>query len=93
MTFAVELLIGRSVADDFDQRAEVEQTRLRYELTISRRPDAGGTLRPFVEHEAITPIAKAKDPYFASSSESFRQHRLRYEGSRWKMLTTEERKG
>ncbi|WP_407566873.1 AAA family ATPase [Polymorphospora sp. A560] len=64
MSFAVEVLLDRSVTDAFGDTAEVNHTRLRYELTIELRPGGpGGTKRPYVARESVRRIRRAADQW------------------------------
>jgi predicted ATPase len=64
ITFAVEVLLSRSVTDAFGDTAEVSHSRLRYELMIERRPFAvGGGMRPYVVRESARRIRKADDKW------------------------------
>ena len=64
MSFAVEVLLGRSVTDAFGDTAEVNHSRLRYELTIELRSTGNsGTKRPYVIREEITKIKRKDDSW------------------------------
>lgn len=64
MSFGVEVLLGRSVTDAFGDTAEVNHSRLRYELAIELRPTGNsGAKRPYVIKEAITKIRRADDAW------------------------------
>jgi predicted ATPase len=60
MSFAVEMLIGKTVTDDLGTTAEVSSTRLRYELEIERREE-GGFERLYVTREALRAITGDDD--------------------------------
>ncbi|MBN1172398.1 MAG: hypothetical protein JXA67_09505 [Micromonosporaceae bacterium] len=47
MSFAVEVLLGRSVTDAFGDIAPVRHSRLRYEVTIELRSNLRGE-RPYI---------------------------------------------
>src|SRR6266496_5476399 len=58
MSFAVEVLLGPSVTDDFGERVDIPHTRVRYELAIERRGRNG---RPFVVRESARRIPRSTD--------------------------------
>lgn len=58
---AVEMLVEREIQDSWGAQAKLRYTRMRYELEISRRTDARGLERLYVEHELLAPIARSKD--------------------------------
>jgi len=60
---AVEMLVERAIQDSWGARAELRYTRMRYELEISRRTDARGLERLYVEYELLAPIARGKDTW------------------------------
>ena len=93
MRFAVELLLEPNVTDDFDQREQIEHTRLRYELWVTEREDGRGIRRPYVTRETIRPLQKGQDTAFEQAAPEFRRERLKYGASQWKILETEERDG
>lgn len=61
MTFALEVLIGLTISDG-GKAFKVSANRLRYELTLERRDEAG-TERVYVIHEELLPIAEAGDSW------------------------------
>jgi predicted ATPase len=61
MSLAVELLVDRSVQDNWGEQANLKFTRLRYELKIERRFDERGLERLSVTHEQLEPIARQDD--------------------------------
>ncbi|MEU7616027.1 AAA family ATPase [Micromonospora rifamycinica] len=64
MSFAVEVLLGRSVIDAFGDTAEVNHSRLRYELTVELRSmGSSGTLRPYVVSESVRRIRRVGDTW------------------------------
>ncbi|MGW5559951.1 AAA family ATPase [Micromonospora sp. NPDC003944] len=66
MSFAVEVLLDRSVTDAFGDTAEVNHSRLRYELTLELRSTGhSGTQRPYVVREAVRRIRRADDTWVA----------------------------
>ena len=62
MTFAVEMLIGRTVADETGRARPLSTTRLRYELDIERRVE-DGVEHVYVMREGLLPIAEANDKW------------------------------
>jgi predicted ATPase len=64
MSFAVEVLLERSVTDAFGDTAEVNHSRLRYELSIELRAmGSSGTQRPYVIRESVRRIRRADDKW------------------------------
>ena len=64
ISFAVEVLLDRSVTDAFGDTAEVNHSRLRYELTIELRSTGhSGTKRPYVVRETARRIRQANDDW------------------------------
>jgi predicted ATPase len=62
MSFAIEVLLQRSVEDAFGQEVKIDAQRLRYELRIARRTGSGGGFRGvFVDFEECSPIKKASE--------------------------------
>ena len=59
--FAVELLVEPTTRDQWGKEAELSSTRLRYELTISRRRDESGADDLRIERESMYPIQKTQD--------------------------------
>ncbi|RAJ34565.1 putative ATPase [Kitasatospora sp. SolWspMP-SS2h] len=80
MSFAVEVLLDPSVADQFGAEVEINHTRLRYELTIEQRGDSDGFVRPFVVKESAIPLRAADDRWVKShrASQAFRRAHLFY---------------
>ncbi|OLZ58686.1 AAA family ATPase [Amycolatopsis keratiniphila] len=60
MTFAVELTLEPFVVDSFDERADIQHTRVRYELHIELTPN-DDYASPVVVHEAAYPIEATTD--------------------------------
>ena len=89
MRFVVELLVDKSLKDDFGTPVELEHTRLRYEITIERRRDQRGVERSFVSEEFIRPLRKQDDVAMRGVSATFAREHLDYQGSQWKILTTD----
>ena len=63
MRFAVELLVDRRVRDEWGSEADLKHTRMRYELEITRRPDAQGLERPYVTYESLEPLNRGDDDW------------------------------
>jgi len=64
MEFAVEMLLDNRVRDTWGSEAELKYTRLRYELSIERRPDNRGIERLFVRKEELTAIRRGDDEWY-----------------------------
>jgi predicted ATPase len=64
MAFAVEMLLDKTIRDSWGNEVELQYIRLRYELTIERRPDSRGIERLFVKYEALTPIPASVDHWY-----------------------------
>ncbi len=61
MRFAVEMLVGRKVQDDFGRSAELKYTRLRYEVEIIRQIDTSGLEQLHIVHESLKSIPANED--------------------------------
>ena len=62
MTFAIEVLLQRSVEDAFGQEVKIDAQRLRYELRIARRSGSSGGFRGvFIDFEECSPIKKVDE--------------------------------
>lgn len=61
MKLAVEMLVNRTVSDDWGATEELRYPRMRYELSIVRQPDQIGLDRLYVTHESLAPIPRQKD--------------------------------
>jgi predicted ATPase len=89
MSFAVEVLLGRTVTDAFGDTAEVNHSRLRYELTIQLRPTgASGMKRPYVIREAVRRLRRSGDEW-VQRYDPKRQLAV-YSGSGTDLLETEQ---
>lgn len=62
MRFAVELLLEKTIEDDFGITEEVSSTRVRYELVIERRRDQNFE-RLYVTEEDLTHITRDNDTW------------------------------
>ncbi|WP_326555036.1 AAA family ATPase [Micromonospora sp. NBC_01813] len=90
MTFAVEVLLGSSVTDAFGDTAEVNHSRLRYELAIELRlTSSSGTRRPYVVREAAYRIPKSDDAALRASIPRWKQV-ASYRGGGRELLETEQ---
>ncbi|WP_433531846.1 AAA family ATPase [Micromonospora sp. CA-263727] len=79
MTFAAEVLLDRSVTDAFGDTAEVNHSRLRYELTIQLRSSGhSGSQRPYVVREAVRRIRRADDNWMRLRSADQRKRLATY---------------
>lgn len=87
---AAELLVPRQVSDGYGSVAQIEHTRLRYEIAFSLRADDRGIRRPLIDHESITPIPRKRDRLKHVETDFATEH-LVYAGSNWKILQTETR--
>lgn len=65
MNFAVELLLNASVTDNWHSTELIKYRRVRYELTIRREKDNLGIERLFVLKEALIPIKRSSDEWYA----------------------------
>lgn len=89
MTFAVEVLLGSSVTDAFGDTAEVNHSRLRYELAIElRSAGPGGSRRPYVLREAAYRISKSDDDALRALIPRWKQV-ASYRGGGRELLETE----
>jgi len=61
--FAVEMLIARHITDDTGVDAEASSTRVRYEIMIERREEAGFD-RLYLADERLTAITEDSDRWF-----------------------------
>ncbi len=64
MEFVVEMLVDQQVKDKWGMKKTLKYTRLRYTLSIVRRPDDRGLDRLYVEREALVPIKKMEDDWY-----------------------------
>ncbi|MEQ4302502.1 AAA family ATPase [Plantactinospora sp. B6F1] len=89
MSFAVEVLLDRSVTDAFGDTAEVNHSRLRYELTIDLRSTThSGSRRPYVVSEAARRIRQSGDGWLKSQPAQ-RKRLAVYSGGAEDLLETE----
>ena len=63
MEFVVEMLVNRRVRDNWGGEAELNNTRLRYELTIARTPNDLGIDDLTVKHEHLEKIKPDDDQW------------------------------
>jgi predicted ATPase len=91
MSFAVEVLLDRTVTDAFGDTAEVNHSRLRYELTIELRPaDHTRTRRPYVVRERAHRIRRTDDTWIKRFDPAQRRRLAVYSGSGADLLETEQ---
>jgi hypothetical protein len=91
MSFAVEVLLDRTVTDAFGDTAEVNHSRLRYELTIELRPaDHTRTRRPYVVRERAHRIRRTDDTRIKRFDPAQRRRLAVYSGSGADLLETEQ---
>jgi len=67
MQFTVEMLIGRKATDNWGGEVELNNTRLRYELTIGRKSNDLGIDDLSVEHEHLEKI-KYEDDHWVKTT-------------------------
>jgi predicted ATPase len=60
---AVEVLVNRTVADDWGAVEELRYPRMRYELEVVRQPDRVGLDRLYVAHESLASIPRGEDQW------------------------------
>ena len=63
MDFTVEMLVNRKVKDNWGAEAELNNTRLRYRLTIARKPNELGIDDLVVKHENLEKIKYENDQW------------------------------
>jgi len=72
MRFAVELLIGSRVRDEWGRSEDLQDTRLRCELTIGREYDEKGQEHLRVRHESLKRILVGEDQWLDRHPEAKR---------------------
>jgi len=87
MSFAVEVLLDRTVTDPFGETAEVRHSRVRYETTIELRGDGLG-LRPFVVQETASLIRKEDDRWMDRFGKDLRPRLAAYSSRSPQLLQT-----
>ncbi|GAB2917507.1 AAA family ATPase [Micromonospora polyrhachis] len=91
MSFAVEVLLDRSVTDAFGDTAEVNHSRLRYELEIELRSTGhSGAKRPYVVREAVRRLRKSDDRWMARPDVEQWKRLAVYHGGGVDLLETEQ---
>ncbi|WFE64344.1 AAA family ATPase [Micromonospora sp. WMMD714] len=94
MSFAVEVLLGRSVIDAFGDTAEVNHSRLRYELTIElRSTGSSGTLRPYVVSESVRRIRRVGDTWMDRFTAEQRKRLVAYRTGADPLETEQDEQG
>lgn len=63
MSFTVEMLINRNVKDNWGSEAELNHTRLRYQLTIAREPNELGIDDLAVKYEQLEKMYQQDDKW------------------------------
>lgn len=63
MSFAVEMLVNRTVKDNWGGEAELKYTRLRYEITIARKMNDRGLEELFLTHERLVNLKHDEDKW------------------------------
>lgn len=74
MAFAVEMLLDKTIRDSWGEKAELQYTRLRYELIIERRPDRSGIERLFIKYESLKSIPASTDQWYNTYIGSDNRH-------------------
>ena len=98
MRFAVELLLDRTIQDNWGRVAQLNCPRLRYELEIGIGKDAQGFETLFLSHEQLTKIPMDSDQwakYYIGSSPQAKQiwKVQKGGGSRTPYIQTDEDQG
>lgn len=63
ISFAVEMLLDKTIRDNWGGKATLKYTRLRYELKIKRENNTRGIEDLFITYEQLTPIRPDKDEW------------------------------
>jgi len=63
MSFTVEMLVNRKVKDNWGGNAELNNTRLRYSLTVSRSKNGIGFQALGIKHESLEKIKPEEDSW------------------------------
>lgn len=66
MSFEIDMLVNRRVKDNWGGEATLNNTRLRYKLTISRQNNVLGVEDLIVKHESLEKIKGAEDKFIKS---------------------------
>jgi len=67
MNFTIDMLVNRYISDNWGGEFELNNTRLRYELTISRKSNEHGFDDLFVENEQLERIKYGDDAWVEST--------------------------
>ncbi len=67
MSFAVEMLIDKSVTDSWGGEATLKYTRLRYELQIARKSNENGIDELSIVEERLEPLRHQKDTWIKNN--------------------------
>ena len=82
MRIAVELLVNRNVQDSLGKEAELNYTRLRYEIAIIQRTDERGLEQLQVIHESLRLIPQSEDGWLKKYFAPAQMHMLPQQASR-----------
>ncbi len=63
MEFTIEMLLNRKIKDNWGGECDLNNTRLRYELTIERKRNELGLEDLFVKHESLSKIKPEEDDW------------------------------
>lgn len=74
MYFAVEMLVDKTVKDDWGNTATLTYTRLRYELKIKRLTNAVGMEDLVLFHEHLENLKHKEDPWIKRVPAKYREH-------------------
>jgi predicted ATPase len=75
ISLGVELLVDKSVKDNWGEEANIKYTRLRYEITIERVFNQKGFEDLRISHEQLTALKHQKDIWVRSNiPSSFQEH-------------------
>jgi len=86
MHFEVDMLIDRTLKDNWGGSADLKYTRLRYELTIEREVNAKGMDDLKVVHEQLTNLKHQEDPWV-------KKHLPNAHIERWRPKVSKGRRG
>jgi len=89
MSFAVEVLLDRTVTDAFGDEQEITHSRLRYEVGLELRGSPERGERPFVTTESARLIRQRDDAWVQERFNTKQRNNLaRYSGRSTDLLTT-----
>lgn len=93
MEFIVDMLVNRQVKDKWGGQADLNHTRLRYRLIITRKQNEIGIENLYVHHESLEKINQDGDPWvkkYVPKKARDLTKALRAGGSRDPFIRTEE---